>query len=278
MLQAAWAALVDRYPPFVFLTAGVFLVHEASWLAFNGFYTCLQFADIPFFEKYRIQKGAKYDRQTTLRSIRHVLSTQFFVILPVTVLHPLISYCIKSLAKEQPIFDVQNLLSFGAEDVSRELPSWQTVLFQVFLCQVIEDFVFYFSHRLLHTKYLYKRIHKVHHQHKAPFSWAAEYAHPLEMFFSNILPMVIGPMLLRSHIFTFYSWIALRIYYTTEVHSGYCFPWCMENVLGWIYAGPRHHDRHHEVFKGNYSSTLTYLDYLFGTTCDRLSPSKPKTT
>lgn len=29
---------------------------------------------------------------------------------------------------------------------------------------VIEDFVFYWGHRLLHTKWLYQHVHSVHHE------------------------------------------------------------------------------------------------------------------
>lgn len=36
--------------------------------------------------------------------------------------------------------------------------SWQILVFGV-----IEDVLFYFSHRLLHTPYFYGKVHKVHH-------------------------------------------------------------------------------------------------------------------
>ena len=36
-----------------------------------------------------------------------------------------------------------------------------------------EDFFFYWGHRLMHLPYLYKRIHKQHHEFKNPVSMAA---------------------------------------------------------------------------------------------------------
>ena len=47
---------------------------------------------------------------------------------------------------------------------------------------LIEDTGFYWLHRLLHHKAIYKHIHKVHHQYKdATIGIASEYAHPVEV-------------------------------------------------------------------------------------------------
>ena len=59
----------------------------------------------------------------------------------------------------------------------------------------IEDFYFYWIHRLLHHKTLYKYIHKIHHEFAAPFGMTAEYAHPVEVVFLGIGTM-LGPILL----------------------------------------------------------------------------------
>jgi len=72
----------------------------------------------------------------------------------------------------------------------------------------VEDTVFYWGHRTLHTKYLYKYIHKKHHTFNDTICIAYIYAHPVEYFFSNILPMIVGPALLKSnvHFVTFFLW------------------------------------------------------------------------
>jgi len=49
-----------------------------------------------------------------------------------------------------------------------------------------------------------------------------------------------------------------------EVHSGYDFPWSLNN---WVpfWGGAEFHDYHHMAFTGNYASTFTLWDWVFGT-------------
>lgn len=73
---------------------------------------------------------------------------------------------------------------------------------------LVEDFAFYWSHRMLHTPYLYKKVHKVHHEFNNTVSIAATYAHPVEYFFGNLLPTSYGFMILgnKCHMVTYLIW------------------------------------------------------------------------
>eukprot|EP01027_Heterolobosea_sp_BB2_P019429 GEZU01027269.1.p2 GENE.GEZU01027269.1~~GEZU01027269.1.p2 ORF type:complete len:171 (+),score=24.25 GEZU01027269.1:371-883(+) len=99
-----------------------------------------------------------------------------------------------------------------------------TIIIQLFLLMLAEDLLFYFSHRLLHTPFLYRHVHHVHHRTTNTFSLASEYAHPVEIVFSNILPVVLPAYLLRVHLFTYLLWIAVMLVETTIAHCGYHFP------------------------------------------------------
>lgn len=67
-----------------------------------------------------------------------------------------------------------------------------TQLIIVLLCMALwGDAHFYVTHRILHTKWLYKNVHKVHHESIHPDPWAGLSMHPLEsaVYFSA------GPLL-----------------------------------------------------------------------------------
>jgi sterol desaturase/sphingolipid hydroxylase (fatty acid hydroxylase superfamily) len=98
----------------------------------------------------------------------------------------------------------------------------------------------------------------------AGFYRTAEHAHPIEFLFCNYMPLMSGPVLFPHHPVTFWVWVAWRVILASEIHSGYNFPWNLERYFS-IYAGPIHHDRHHESFNGNYASSLKWLDWVFGT-------------
>ncbi len=62
---------------------------------------------------------------------------------------------------------------------------------------LMQDFFFYVLHRIVHTPYLYKTIHYVHHKNRKPTSWAGRMSHHIDSNLENIaftLPAVIMPI------------------------------------------------------------------------------------
>lgn len=119
----------------------------------------------------------------------------------------------------------------------REFPRFERILVDLSVCYLMREITFYYSHRIFHTKFLYKIIHKRHHQWTAPIAVTAIYCHPIEHLVSNIMPTAVGLQIMRSHLFTWWLYVGLATVETLTSHSGYHLPFWMS---------PEFHDFHHE--------------------------------
>jgi sterol desaturase/sphingolipid hydroxylase (fatty acid hydroxylase superfamily) len=122
-------------------------------------------------------------------------------------------------------------------------------------CTLIEDVYFYWSHSTLHRPFFYKRFHKYHHEHKVPTVLACIHAHPVEFYFGNVLPELVGVILLanRVHHSCYYGWIVFRMMQSLNEHSGYNFTWSMFRLVPFHLRGDEH-DYHHSENVGSYAS------------------------
>lgn len=157
---------------------------------------------------------------------------------------------------------------FGLE-TSVPFPPLYKMAYQIAIFFVMEDAWHYWAHRLMHaSSFLYKNIHKIHHQYSAPFGLAAEYASPIEVMvlgFGTVgCPIVWCAITKDLHILTMYCWIVLRVFQAIDAHSGYEFPWSLHHFLP-FWAGAEHHDVHHEKFIGNYASSFRWWDFCLDT-------------
>jgi len=190
--------------------------------------------------KYKIQKTVPTTAMLW-RCFRTVLINQFLLLIPISC------------------FGLYDLYRWRGCQMSPALmPSIVEILVDILICVVVEEILFYYSHRALHSRWLYGPVHKQHHQFTAPIGMAAVYAHPVEFLLSNLTPLVCGAVLAKSHMFTMWVWYGAAIIVTIFHHCGYAFPFLIGNTA------PNDHDWHHEKFEVHYG-LLGWLDRLHGT-------------
>ncbi|AFM14410.1 sterol desaturase family protein [Turneriella parva] len=143
---------------------------------------------------------------------------------------------------------------------------WPYMIFTIVAVTVWHETWFYWMHRLVHRKRLYKHIHLVHHKSINPTPLAAYNFHAIEAFLEGIYLVIFTCLVptqfwvLMGH--TFYAMI-MNIWW----HLGYEFfpaAWASHPILRWINTST-HHNMHHAKFDGNYSLYFNFWDRIMGT-------------
>lgn len=142
--------------------------------------------------------------------------------------------------------------------------SYFNLLFSLFVILIFDDTFFYFLHRFMHqNKYIYIKIHKIHHRANSPIPIDYIYVHPLEWMSGFIGPFIGILSLGGVSIYTFWLYLIIRNLHELDIHSGLKSSFLNRSFL---FSGTNeHHDLHHAKRIGNYSSTFIFWDILFKT-------------
>lgn len=131
---------------------------------------------------------------------------------------------------------------------------------------ILHDTYFYFMHRLMHHRVLFRWFHLVHHQSTNPSPWAAYAFHPLEALVEQGIA-VIFYFTIPIHITHLGIFFLMSIIYNVYGHLGYeLYPKGFNKTwIGkWINTSFSH-NQHHQYFKGNYGLYFLFWDRMLGT-------------
>lgn len=134
------------------------------------------------------------------------------------------------------------------------------------LMLLIHDTYFYWVHRIMHSPWLFKMVHLVHHKSTNPSPWAAYAFHPLEAVFESLI-FVIFLFTIPVHTAHLNFFFIFSLLYNVYGHLGFeIYPkGFSKHWLGkWINTSTSH-NQHHQYFKGNYGLYFTIWDRLMGT-------------
>ena len=103
-------------------------------------------------------------------------------------------------------------------EVQKYIPSASQLICEFVVFILVEEVLFYYSHRALHHPALYRHIHKRHHEWQTPIAIVAMYCHPLEHLVSNVIPVFVGKINFKCK-FLFYLFIYLFLNFRSHFNA-----------------------------------------------------------
>jgi Delta7-sterol 5-desaturase len=145
----------------------------------------------------------------------------------------------------------------------RPLPGIGGTVFSAVASLVLFDTWFYWLHRLIHTRFFYRWVHRWHHLTITPVVWSNNSDRLVDNLFLQSYWLVahflipIAPAVLFAH--KIYDQITGVIGHSGYEHGGrWCWP---PSPL----VGVTHHDQHHQFFRCNYATHFSWWDRMMGT-------------
>ena len=191
----------------------------------------------------KIQQKFPRNKDYAREIIYSIVTICIFALVPLTILH----------------IPAVKTHTFFYTDIQRYGWAYFFLAFPVMF--IIHDSYFYWTHRLMHHKRLFKTFHLVHHYSTNPSPWAAYSFHPLEavieagIFAMFLFTIPIHPLHLAIFFF-------MMIVYNVYGHLGYeLYPkgFSKHWIGKWINTSVNH-NQHHQYFKGNYSLYFLWWD------------------
>jgi sterol desaturase/sphingolipid hydroxylase (fatty acid hydroxylase superfamily) len=143
---------------------------------------------------------------------------------------------------------------------------WAYFALSVVLLLVGYDTWIYWQHRWLHTPWMFRHIHWVHHRVGNPTTFATFAQHPAETLMGNVF-FVLFVICVPVHPIALAAAGAYMFFYGILGHLGYEFypKWAPRHrFFGWFNTAT-YHNMHHSLLGCNYSAWFIYWDRLMGT-------------
>jgi Delta7-sterol 5-desaturase len=218
---------------------------------------------------------------TAIVAIRYMVTSGFFAWLTQQVRPGLYQKLDKQISREiywslssAAIYGVPaGIVAWGWDNLGWTLiykeagnyPIWYLPI-SVLLYLMAHDTWFYWTHRLMHRPWWFKVAHAVHHDSRPPTAWAAMSFHPWEALTGAVvIPVLV--FVIPIHVGALGVVLAIMTLMGITNHMGWeMFPKFMVNgKLGnWLITAS-HHQKHHEMYRGNYGLYFRFWDKICGT-------------
>ncbi|MFA5939019.1 MAG: sterol desaturase family protein [Sinimarinibacterium sp.] len=262
-MNALLDAAIDTYgePLFLLIPVATVLLSMVAFLGFAGPMTWLAARDPAWARRWKIQNSGQNTRGARL-SDADAEARGILIQGPRMVRQSVRQWLINNVWMFAGAIAAWPLMRLSGIHVGPLPPAWVLVL-QLLFCIYLDDFLYYWMHRAMHTRWLLKHVHGRHHRVLAPWAITGHYMHPVEYVLTGSLAF-LGPALLGAHVALLWIWIVFRQWEAAEGHAGYDLPWTPTHWLPGSH-GALHHDFHHARVRGNYAGFLPLWDRVFGT-------------
>lgn len=144
---------------------------------------------------------------------------------------------------------------------------WAGFLLYLAAILIAHDAYFYWVHRAMHTRLLYRHFHRFHHRTITPTAWTA-YAFAVPEAFLMALFVPLYAVFVPTPEPVLFTFLAVMILRNAMGHAGlelHPRGWASHPLLKWI-STTTHHDMHHGTsYNHNYGFYFTWWDKLMGT-------------
>lgn len=180
---------------------------------------------------------------------------------------------------------IATITLYGLSDYNNvyrgHIAGWGAVWFVVSLLWmlILHDTYFYWVHRFMHLKPVYRRVHLVHHRSTNPSPWTAYAFHPLEAVLEASIIVVVA-FTLPVHGFAIVLFFAFQIAYNVYGHLGFeLYPrgFHKTRIGRWVNTSVSH-NQHHSRFEGNYGLYFLFWDRVMGTLREDYDAAYEQTT
>ncbi len=130
----------------------------------------------------------------------------------------------------------------------------------------LHDSWFYWSHRIMHHPKLFRFMHAVHHASRPPTAWAAMSFHWSEALSGAfIIPFLV--FVIPVHVAVLATVLTIMTVMGVTNHMGWeIFPRALvQGTAGRWLITATHHQKHHQIYRGNYGLYFRFWDRLCGT-------------
>jgi lathosterol oxidase len=126
-------------------------------------------------------------------------------------------------------------------------------------CWLLIDAGLYYSHRFLHRRWWFRKVHRWHHRYTAPVIFTTTAVHPFE--FLVFQTFVLLPAFVIPIHWAVYVLVILYTYLIGMIdHCGVKVAWPLP-----LHTSNRFHDDHHVHFHCNYGHHTQLFDRIHGT-------------